>query len=224
MFANRLIIHCLLCVLLVSSGTLYAQSVKDSIVYTYDFKFNAGIFLNFGQVKSNNPIPVRNIISSKDYKASNFIKEVLKEKQIKYFFNGQKVQISTEDIWGYSSNGVLYINYDGHFYRVPNIGSIGMFAARIEQEFVSYHDPWNSTPYGYNQTTSTHTYVSQFLIDFDNGQISLFDEKNVARLISSDQSLFEEFTHLKRRKRRQLAFSFIKRYNTKHPLLFPKPH
>jgi hypothetical protein len=222
MFANRLIIFCSFCLLLCYSQVLYAQSVKDSVSYTYDFRFNDGIFLNFEHVKANEPIPTRNIISNKNYKASNFIKEVLKEDKIKYFFNGHKTLVNKKDIWGYSSNGVLYINYDNKFYRVPNIGTISMFVAQIEQEYVSYNDPWNRAPYGSQQTVTTHSYITQFLIDFTNGQIWTFDEKNVAQLISKDQSLFEEFSSLKRRKRRQLAFSFVKRYNNKHPLLFPK--
>lgn len=206
---------------LLTSFSLSAQSITDSLAYTYDFKFNDGIFLNFEQVKSNNAIPKRNVISRLNINETNFLKEALSSTEIKYFYKGQKQTVRTRDIWGYSSNGILYINYNDEFYRVPNIGSISMFVALIEQQYVSYSDPWNRGAYNYEQTT-TQTRVSQFLINFKNGTIYAFDEKNIGQLIYDDESLFQEFSDLKRRKRRQLAFSFVKRYNQKHPLYFPK--
>jgi hypothetical protein len=53
---------------------------------------------------------------------------------------------------------------------------------------------------------------------FDNVTAAIF----VAALSDYDQVLYEEFKRLKKRKRKESVYGFIRKYNAKHPIYFLK--
>src|SRR5512133_1233108 len=82
---------------------------SESVVkYTPEFKFKEGIFLNFDQVRQNDPIDKSSIITDLAFDNPDFFDLILKEKKIQLFDNlGSRQEIQTKNIWGFSSNGVL---------------------------------------------------------------------------------------------------------------------
>ncbi len=199
-----------------------AQPNSLKVPYSLDFRFNNGFFWSFEQVKQNNPTPFNCIITNAHPNDVDFIDKVTNQRFISYYDNGKKQSTKIKDVWGYARNGILYINIDNHFFRLTSIGSITFFIASIEVEYInSGLDPWGYSPVGrYNEHYKTNE-LKQFLLNFSDGVIYPYHYKNVAILLSQDDALFQEYTALKRRKRKQLAVSFIKRYNKKHPLYFP---
>ena len=205
---------------LISINLTHAQS--DSVKYDIDFKFNDGIFINFNQVRYNNAIPFKNIITSKNYQDPNFVKEILSQKSLKVFVNGEKKEISNNTIWGYAQNGVLYIHHQNYFYRVPSVGKISFFVANIEVRHQTNIDPWSNSYYGAQNQSYSSTELHNFLLDFNTGTLYNYSVKSIEHLISSNEELHKEFTDLKKRKQKQMAFIYIRRFNESSPLYFPK--
>lgn len=216
---------------------------RQMVEFTPDFRFNDGIFLNFEQVKANNPISKAKILTSADYNARDFFKQVFENEKI-FFYDplGLRQELSKEDIWGYSRNGILYVQVQGNFNRVTYVGNISHFVADIttyDRRYYgspyNYYDPYTSpyyyrnyspyySPYymPYQPTTASRNEMVQYMIDFESGKVIEFDLKNVEMLLMKDPELYDEFMKFSRRKKKQQKFLFLRKYNEKHPLYLPK--
>ena len=209
--------------LLLISTSIFAQ--KQQVKYTPAFKFTDGIFENILQVKENNPILKSQIVTNLNYNSFDFFEQLFEEKIIKVYNNlGVLKEIDPEKIWGFSDKGILYININGTYNRIPVFGNICHFIA--DKTFVEY-DPYYTNTYSYrrnydSQNYSTKTVMMQYLLDFETGKIYEFDYQSVEKLIAKDIELFEEFSKLRKRKKRKLKFLYIRKYNKKHPIYFNK--
>jgi len=193
------------------------------IKYTPAFKFKDGIYENIQQVKQNKPIPKLQIVTNINYNSFDFFEQLFNEKTIKIYDNlGVVKEINSEKIWGFSDKGVLYININGTYNRIPVFGNICHFIA--DKTFIEYDPYYNS----YNRSNftqnnyNTKTVMMQYLLDFETGKIYDFNYKSVEKLISNDIDLYEEFTKLRNRKKKNLKFLYIRKYNKKHPIYLPK--
>jgi len=199
-----------------------AGTPEGKIKYTPAFKFTDGIFLNFQQVKDNNPIPKSQILTTIDYNSFDFYDRLFENKFITVYDNlGIQKKISIRKIWGFSNKGVLYINMNDEFNRIPVFGSISHFTAN---KTIREYDPYrySNSYYYYNDPYSTKTVLMQYLLDFETGKIYDFTVKSVESVIAKDPELFEEFSKLSNRKKKKLKFLYIRKYNQKHPVYFPK--
>jgi len=213
------------------------------VKYTPDFRFRDGIYVNFDQVKQNNPIPKAKILTSTDYNDKEFFKKLLESEKI-YYYDGMGVrqEVSVSNIWGYSRNGVLYIQVQNNFNRITFVGSISHFVAdvttydnRSYSPYGGYYDPYYYSPYGYGnyyypygsyyspygRNTMSRNEIKQYIFDFENGKILEFDQKNTESLLLRDNELYEEYVRLPRKDRKDLMFVYIRRYNEKNPLYLP---
>jgi len=208
-------------IFLLFSISTFAQN--GHIKYTPAFKFKDGIYENIQQVKNNKPIPKSQIVTNIDYNSFNFFDRLFEEKIIKIYDNlGVLKEIDPEKIWGFSDKGVLYININGTYNRIPVFGNICHFIA--DKTFVEYDPYYNQSSYNsYNSTPySTKTVMVQYLLDFGTGKIYDFNYQSVEKLIVNDIDLYEEFSILRKRKKKKLKFLYIRKYNQKHPIYFPK--
>lgn len=202
-----------------------AVSQPDSarmVKYSPAFRFQEGIYMNFEQVKTNRPIPFAKIDFNLSPDHAEFIDQLLQQKELILFdLYGVRTKIPLSDVWGYSRNGALFIQYDGEFCRIPVIGSISHFVATVVVRTNSMNDPYNRNPYSYNpgfQPTYTSREQVQFVLDFSTGKVSEFDRENLAILLMVDPPLYEEFNALKKRKQNQALFAFLRRFNERNPL------
>lgn len=218
-FKSKRIFYILLLSLL-HITTVNAQN--DSIKYSVDFKFDDGLFLSFEHVQSNRSIPFKNIITQKNILDPTILNDLFQQKTIQLFIDGEKRKILTGQIWGYSKNGVLYIKHLDQFYRIPSIGQISFFAAQVEVRHIPNVDPWNNSYVARQNSSYSTTELQSFLLDFNEGVLYEYSAKNVEKLISPNQELHQNFLSLKKRKRRQMAFIYIRRFNESRPLYFPK--
>ena len=136
-------------ILLISLHTaiLFGQADNTGIVkYSPDFVFNEGLFLTFNQLKANRPIPKTRILSKDDIDNFDFFTNLIENEMIYYYDNvGVRREVITNNIWGFSRNGALFINYNGTFNRIPVVGSICHFVSNITvmtERYDPYNDPF----------------------------------------------------------------------------------
>lgn len=227
---------------------LSGQEKEGMVRYTPDFKFNDGIYLNFEQVKMNSPIPKAKLLTSIDYNDREFFKKILAMDKIYFYDNmGVRQEIARNTIWGYARNGVLNIQIQENFNRITFVGSICHFVAdittydsRYYNSPYGYYDPYYS-PYGYGnfyspynsyyspyspyspyrQSNMNRTELKQYIIDFESGKVLEFDIENTELLLMKDNALYEEYVQLSRKKKKELMFVYIRKFNEKNPLYLP---
>ncbi len=221
-------------VLLILTPALIAQESAElgMVKYSPDFEFGEGIFANFDMVKYNTPLPPARIVTDVDMFDRQFYDKITSEKEIViYDENGVKQVMKTKEIWGYGRNGVLYINVGSKFHRVSFVGNICHFVATMTTYNPNYYDPYAMNPYYSNsyyynrytmpQSNYSNTELKQYLLDFETGNVLDYDIESVEVLIMKDPELYDEYQSLRNRKRKQMKFVFIRRFNEKHPLYFP---
>jgi hypothetical protein len=226
----RLTTTILICLL--SAGTLRAQ--QDSVrreKYTPEFRFAPGIYLNFEQVRENNPIPAIRIVSTNDPFDFNFYRNLVKNKKIGYFDEfGASREVATDEIWGYCQDGKIFIQYNGQFNRMPIIGSVCHFISDVTV-IDTHYDPYYSDYYNYGYynpyysrsypRTTKSSETRQYLLDFETGKIMNFSREAVQAILTGDSALYDEFISLKKKKQNELLFFFLRRLNEKKPVYIP---
>jgi hypothetical protein len=222
--------------------SLYGQTERDLVKFTPDFRFTDGVYLNFDQVKMNRPIPKAKLLTSIDYSDREFFKKIFELDKI-YFYDelGVRQEIPKGSVWGYSRNGVLYIQVQEIFNRITYIGNICHFVADIttydsrynnspygfydpyysSYGYGNYYSPYNSYYSPYRQSNMSRTEMRQYLIDFESGKVLEFDIKNTELMLMKDDELYEEFMKLPKRKRKDLMFVYIRKFNENNPLYIP---
>ena len=220
--------------LLVVFGAVNAQPDVSgrTVKYTPEFNFKEGIFLNFEQVKQNTPILKSRIITQIAYDNPDFFELILKEKKIQLFDElGVKQEVPTKNIWGFSRNGVLYINLNDSYFRITIIGNICHFvASQTNYDYnrypyysygYPYYYPYNSPYYTPYSSGGSNVEMKQYLLDFKTGNVIEYNEESVELLLMSDPVLHDEFAGLSKKKRKQMKFLYIRKFNEKNPLYFP---
>ncbi len=202
------------------------------VKYSPDFQFIDGLYANFEMVLANDPIPPARIVTDLDMFDREFYDKITTAKEIViYDENGVKQVLNTHEIWGYSRNGILYISVGSAFHRISFVGSICHFVATVTTYNPNYYDPYYYNPYYSNsyyynrysmpQSNVSSTDLRQYLLDFETGDVMEYDTESVEVLLMKDPELADEYHALRNRKKKQMKFVFIRRYNEKHPLYFP---
>jgi hypothetical protein len=221
---------------------VYGQDKEGMVKYTPEFRFTDGIYLNFEQVKINSPIPKAKLLTSVDYNDREFFKKILEMDKIYFYDNmGIRQEVAKNSIWGYTRNGVLYVQIQEGFNRITFVGSICHFVAdittydsRYYNSPYGYYDPYYS-PYGYSnyynpyspyyspyrQSNMSRNELKQYIIDFESGKVLEFDVENTELLLMKDNQLYEEYVQLPRKKKKELMFVYIRKFNEKNPLYIP---
>jgi hypothetical protein len=211
-----------------------ADQMQEPVLvkYTSEFQFGDGIYANFDMVLENDPIPPARIVTDLDMFDRAFYEKITGGKEIViYDENGVKKELSTTEIWGYGRNGVLYINVGAAFHRISFIGSICHFVATVTTYNPNYYDPYSYNPYYsssyyYNrysmpQANTASTDLRQYLLDFETGDVMEYETESVEVLLMKDPELADEYHGLSNRKKKQMKFVFIRRFNERRPLYLP---
>jgi hypothetical protein len=212
--------------LLQLSTSAQVDSTKK-VPYNVDFKFEDGVYLNFNQLKNNSPIAKSRIVSNMDINDNDFFDDVLSQKEFSYYDDlGMKRNVAVKSVWGYSKNGNIYIRMSETFNKISYVGSICHFQANITVYQPNYYDPYYYNPNYYyrswnNPTQSRSTEMRQFIMDFDNGKILDYDEENLEVLFMRDPALHDEYTALSKKKKEQMKFLYIRKFNERNPLMIP---
>lgn len=213
---------------LIWSYSVYGQSdTIKKVPYNQDFKFKEGIYLNFEQVKNNIAIPKSRIISNMNFNDPQFFDNLLSNQVFSFYDNlGLKKDVAVSSIWGYSKNGLLFVRMDKTFNRISYVGSISHFIATIVSYNTRYYDPYYYNPYYYYRggampSSYSSNEMRQFIFDFDSGKIMDYDEDNIEVLLMKDPELHDEYMALSKKKKSQLKFVYIRKFNERNPLMIP---
>jgi len=203
---------------------LYGQT---KIPYSTNYKFKDGIYLQFSQFLSNKPLLKEHLIPY-DKNDIFFLRNSLKKDTLSFIGSNAIIQkVPIKEIWGFAENNYCYIFYNGQFNRILTIGTIGFFVANItvtrtyfnDYSMMGYNDPFYY-PIG-NQTVENKE-LRRYLIDFTNGQVFPLDYRYFEQIISVDEKIFNEYSSLRKGKKRKLLFIYLRRFNEQHPLMLPK--
>jgi len=218
-----------ICLLSAASGFAQQDTLKW-IRYTPEYRFLPGIYLNFDQVRKNDPIPAIRIVSNNDPFDFNFYKDLVKNKTISYFdAYGTSQEVATDNIWGYCQDGKIFIQYNDQFNRMPIIGHTCHFISDVTVYDTRY-DPYYNNYYYYGyydryyipyQRTTKSSETRQYLLDFETGEVRPFERETVKAILMEDPELYDEFMTLRKRKQNELLFFFLRRMNEKNPVMLP---
>lgn len=215
-------------VLSINLSIVFSQQDSLNLVkYTPEFKFREGIYLNFDQVKTNSPLPKSRIISTADYNDPDFFDKVLEGKVI-YYYNsiGNKNELKSDRIWGYTRNGFIYIRMEDGFFRITLIGAICHFIASETTYITNYNSPYyyNSymDPYRMYPSSYPSTEMRQYILDFNTGRVLDYSGESLEVVLMQDPELYDEYMALSNKKKKQLKFMYMRKYNQRNPLYFPQ--
>jgi hypothetical protein len=75
--------------------------------------------------------------------------------------------------------------------------------------------PMNSRPYKTRE-------IRQFLFDFYSGDIVPFSIENLLEFLKKDELIYKEYSSLSKKKKKEHATKYIRLFNEKHLVYFPK--
>lgn len=195
---------------------------QDSVAYSKDFRLYEGLYLNYQEFRYNWPIPKEKIITKINKDQLDFYSKLMEEEFIEFTErDGSVTKIQSEKVWGYCQNNIIFINQDKNFYRIPVFGAISNFIGTVE--VVNYspgYDPFMGAPIGSTQMKTRE--IRQYLFDFYSGDITPFSIEQLEEFLKKDETIYKEYSALSRKKKKEFATKYIRMYNEKHLVYFPK--
>ena len=195
---------------------------QDSIPYTKDFRLYEGLYLSYQDFRYNWPIPKEKIITKVNKDQLDFYSKLISEEFIEYTErDGTVTKIKADKVWGYCQNNIIFINQEKNFFRIPVFGAISNFIGTVD--VVSYspgYDPFMNAPIGSNAQKIKE--IRQYLFDFYSGEIMPFSSEQLEEYLKRDAAVYNEYKALSKKKKRELATKYIRMYNEKHLVYFPK--
>lgn len=228
---------------------LYGQEQQGMVKYTPDFSFHDGLYIDFLSAKNNDPVPKSKIVTTLDYNSEDFFVKLLRNASISYYdSSGIRKQIKKDDIWGYSHEGIIYMQLMGNFSPFTFMGRICHIIAQIKSSDTLYFDPVSggyiypysrfSYPYSYYDSyyyrsdyyrrqyrafdEGPAVELDQYLLDFETGELWEYDVQGIKSLIEDDAELYQEYRKLRNSVKKKLMFSYIRKYNERNPLYIPE--
>lgn len=190
---------------------------QKNVLLQEDVEFNEGIYLNITQFKENAPIEKARIVCNFAWDDPQFFEKLLEMKTINLFDNiGNKIEVSVSKIWGFCSNGDIYVNYNGYFNRIGIIGPICHFMGTkdvLVPNHYNMYGPFGYSPY-YN-TMHTSKENCQYMIDSKGEKILEYNAHNLEVILMNIPELHDQFMELSKKKREQKLFYYIRLYNSK---------
>lgn len=195
---------------------------QDSVVFNKDFRLYEGLYLGYQDFRYNWPIPKEKIITKINKDQLDFYSKLIEGDIIEYEErDGSVHKVKPELVWGYCQNNIIFINQDKNFYRIPVFGAISNFIGTVE--VVNYspgYDPFMNAPM--NSRAYKTREIRQFLFDFYSGEIVPFSIEKTEEYLKRDDAVYKEYSSLSRKKKKEQATKYIRMYNEKHPVYFPK--
>jgi len=223
----RFIVILILTLVFNIAGAQTDTLVRKMQKYTPEFKFNDGIFLSFEHFRNNTPIPKARLLTALDYNSPDFYFELIENPKISLLDDyGLKIEINTKEIGGFSRNGTIFINWNQTFNRIPIIGAVCHFVAdkTVVHDRNMYDPYYYNNPYSYYmspQYATTSNELRQYLLDNETGKVMDYTYQALEIILMRDPALYDEFNQLSKKKKKQLQFMYLRKYNEKHPLMVP---
>lgn len=195
---------------------------QDSVAYSRDFRLYEGLYLGYQDFRYNWPIPKEKIITKINKDQLDFYTKLIEGEFVEYYErDGSVSKVRSEKVWGYCQNNNIFINQNKKFFRIPVFGAISNFIGTVE--VINYspgYDPFMNAPIGSTQMKTLE--IRQYLFDFYTGDITPFSTEQLEEYLKRDEAVYKEYMALGRKKKKELATKYIRMYNEKHLVYFPK--
>lgn len=195
---------------------------QDSVAYSRDFRLYEGLYLGYQDFRYNWPIPKEKIITRINKDQLDFYTKLIEGEFVEYYErDGSVTKVRSEKVWGYCQNNSIFINQNKKFFRIPVFGAISNFIGTVE--VINYspgYDPFMNAPIGSTQMKTLE--IRQYLFDFYTGDITPFSTEQLEEYLKRDEAVYKEYMALSRKKKKELATKYIRMYNEKHLVYFPK--
>jgi hypothetical protein len=179
---------------------LIAQDEDINLPENSKADFKEGFYFSIDMVLKNDPIPPSWIESENEtYNKAFYMDQFRDDKMVYHDYQGVKQTVETEDIWGFSTSGILYVKIGQPFHEIRFIGCISYFFA--SETVIKYSVAKNKA----------------YLIDFTANNVSEFDINGLERILVNDSILWTEFDGLSKRKKKHLKYIYLTRFNERNP-------
>lgn len=217
-YAMRIVFYCFILTCYIS----FTSKAQDSIMFSKDFILYEGLYINYQEFRVNWPISKDKILTSINKDQLDFYSKLLEQDFIEYKErDGSVVKIKSDKVWGYCQNNIIFINLDKNFCRIPIFGAICNFIGTVEVASISQnYDPFMNAPINSTQTKTRE--IRHFLFDFYSGEISPFTIEKTEELLKRDDIVYKEYMLQSKKKKKDFANKYIRMYNERHPVYFPK--
>ena len=102
--------------ILIGAHNLSAQNFSHKEIYDQDFVLTDGLYLTKEDFKNNSPIEKSQISSELDHNDLIYFEQLTKNKTIALYDKlGNEIEIDVSKLFGYCSDGEIYINCNGFF-------------------------------------------------------------------------------------------------------------
>jgi hypothetical protein len=195
--------------------SLRAQDSLDWVPYVAGMELRDGIYTDFTAFRYNRPsVPMEQLRDDQGLPIRD-IRTVVS----KLFWqpeNGPRQAVRMHTLWGFCQKNVVYVQAGNGFYRIGLMGSLSHMM--YEQTFRD----WD--PYLYPTGGVNRTFVVQQLLDMRTGRFLPFTAAGMDLALQHDALLLEEFRALPKKKRNsdEALFRFLRLYNDRHLLEFPR--
>lgn len=187
------------------------------ILYDGGFDFREGIYFGFEDFRANRPaVALKDLLSDQGKPAGD-----LRQSNGKLFYMdsaGTKQRIELDRTWGFCNRDVVYVRIGDGFSRIGLMGSVAHIV------YDNTYRSWGSYGSAYGAGPYTTTVQEQRLLDMESGDFLPVTGGGIYLAILHDEELVAEFEALPKRERNreETIFRFMRRYNERHPLYFPK--
>ena len=202
--------------MIIIAALLYTAvlTAQDKVRYTDDFRFARGIYTSLQDLKANNPVKPADIITDIDASSSKFFQYLLAKEQFRFPRNNEIVYMKPKDIFGYSDGRQLFY---GTKYRFEVIGEICLLKeVDVVDSYSSFINPGDKYEAAREEGSG-----KLYILDFDTGAFFRCKPRKVEEIFQRDKALYREYENAGG-KRKEKVLDFIKEYNFRRPVYFPK--
>jgi hypothetical protein len=193
---------------------VHAQQDSTWVPYVGGFDFREGLYADFPAFRNNAPTYPMHVLQD----GQGLPVEDLRNFSGRLYWRpdtGEAREIDLSSMWGFCNNNVIHVRAGSGFYRMGMMGSI----AHLLYEY-QYRD-WD--PYMYPGGTVVRTAQGQLMLDVETGRFMDMNASTMEELLARDPLLSAEYAEVPVKKRKQeVLFLFMRRYNDRHPLYFPQ--
>lgn len=210
---NKVGLGLVILITLLFSNVSFAQ---DSVQYTRDYSFRDGLYLTYNQFLNNKPIPKSRIVSSVDTNRIDFFRQITGKAEIVYLDDSlHQKKVRLNEVWGYAHNRSVFLYHNSDFQRLQTIGKICYFPATI-----TVYTTVGPGMYGDRYGTPV-TSMRQYIFSLKGGKVTELNINSLEYYLAADPALLAEFKDLPKRKKKDMLFVFVRKFNERNPAFFP---
>ena len=191
------------------SAICFAQKNSGKIVKPAS-EIRDGIYFSFEHLKKNEPDLLQENLFKSLYDSTFSLWQWSNTTNL-YFIDkdGSRKSLNRDSIWGFSENGTPYICLKQRFHKMNTVGAISLFI----EFYPVIRDPLSLV------VTDSKGTSTERIFDFQNGSVTDYSLQNLNTIFSRDEELSKEFNSIKKEKtKKKKAYSFLEKYNNRHPL------